>query len=164
MKKMVLGLSLSLAAFGFLVSPTLAAASPSPAAPVLSLSDQAFLASLAPLPAGTPAPELAAKKPSAKKPAFGVKSFCSANCWNGGTVSCSGSSCSAVNGSCPEPGHVPCDGVTTSCSSCAPGCGPDWCNESACAANCSNAGCDYDYTCYDYPSCSDHCRCTRCVY
>jgi len=160
MKKLVLGLFLALAALAFLVSPATAASSPQ-AAPVLSVADQVFVASLA-VQVGTPAPVLATKHHP-----IGQKSFCSAtaNCANGGTISCTGtSSCTAVDGSCPEPGHVTCDGVTTSCSSCAPGCGPDWCNESACAANCSNAGCDYDYTCYDYPSCSDHCRCTRCVY
>jgi hypothetical protein len=161
MKRMVLGLSLSLAAFGFLMSPTLAAASSTPAAPVLSLSDQAFLASLAPLPAGAPAPELAANKPSAKKPAFGVKSFCSANCWNGGTVSCSGSTCSAVDGSCPEPGHVTCDGVTTSCSACTGGgsCGdPDFCTnaEADCAAGC--APCSYFFSCNEN-TCHFHCGC-----
>jgi len=161
-KKMLLELSLAVAALCLFLSPAIASASPAPAVPAPSLSDQAFIASLA----GTPAPELAAKKPSAKKPAFGVKSFCSANCWNGGTVDCSGSSCSAADGNCSwgEPGHVTCDGATTWCSSC-PGCGPYWCNgEYSCAANCSNLGCDYDYTCSDYPSCSDNCRCTRCVY
>jgi hypothetical protein len=118
MKKMVLGLSLSLAALGFLMSPPLALAAP-PGVPALSLADQAFLASLA-VPAATPA---------AKRPQVGAKSLCSAtaNCWNGGTVSCSGNSsttsCSAVDGSCPgEPGHVTCDGVTTTCSACVQTC------------------------------------------
>jgi len=147
---MLLGLSLAVAALGFLTSPAVAAS-----APVLSVSDQAFLASLAKAPGGTPAPELAARRPS-----IGYKSMCTANCANGGTVSCSGSTCSAVNGSCPsEPGHVTCDGVTTSCSACT-GCGEigvDWCTgEDACAANCSP--CDYTYTC-NATFCTDHCRC-----
>lgn len=114
MKKMVLGLSLSLAALGFLMSPVMAATSPPQVAPVLSAADQAFIASLAVLPAGAPAPE-----PAAKRPHIAPKDMCTANCWNGGTVSCSGTgTCTAVDGSCPEPGHVVCNGVTTSCSPC----------------------------------------------
>lgn len=117
MKKMVLGLSLSLAALAFLMSPALAAPNPAPAAPVLSAADQDFLASLA-APVGTPAPEL-----TAKRPAIGQKAMCTANCWNGGTVSCTGTgTCTAVNGSCPEPGHVTCDGTPHSCSACVPSC------------------------------------------
>jgi hypothetical protein len=163
MKKMVLGLSLSLAALAFLMSPALAAESPPQAAPVLSVADQAFLASLARVPAGTPAPEQAAKRPH-----IAQKDMCTANCYGGGTVSCSGTgTCTAVDDNCNvgEQGHVVCNGAYTWCPTACPGCGPYWCNgESDCAANCSNLGCDYDYTCYDYPSCSDHCRCTRCVY
>ena len=163
MKKMLVELSLAVAALCLLLSPAIASASPPPAAPALGAADQAFLASLVPGMA-TPAPQLAAKRPR-----IGAKSACtaSANCWNGGTVDCSGSgSCSAADGNCSwgEPGHVTCDGATTWCSSC-PGCGPYWCNgESSCVAYCNNLGCDYDYTCSDYPSCSDNCRCTRCVY
>jgi hypothetical protein len=153
MKKMVLGLSLSLAALGFLMSPPLALAAPQ-AVPALSLADQAFLASLA----------VPAANPTAKRPQIGAKSLCSAtaNCWNGGTVSCTGnnspSSCSAVDGNCSvgEPGHVTCDGATTTCSAC-PGCGPTFCTgESDCAANCYP--CDYTYTCNE-TFCTDHCRC-----
>jgi len=117
-KKMLLGLSLAVAALGFLTSPAVAAS-----APVLSVSDQAFLASLAKAPGGTPAPELAARRPT-----INPKSLCTAtaNCWNGGTVSCSSntstSSCSAVDGDCNvgEQGHVTCDGVTTACPTACP--------------------------------------------
>jgi hypothetical protein len=83
MKKMVLGLSF-LAALACLMSPAMAAASPPQAAMVVSVADQAFIASLT-APVGTPAPELAAKRP-----AIGQKAMCTANCWNGGTVSCTG--------------------------------------------------------------------------
>jgi len=158
MKKMVLGLLLSLAALAFLMSPAVAA--PNPA---LSAADQAFLASLATVPAGAPAPELAAKRP-----AIGPKSLCTAtaNCANGGTVSCSSntstSSCSAVDGNCGacEPGHVTCDGVTTTCSPCANCiCGdPNFCfdREADCEANCNP--CSYNFTCNE-STCSSHCRC-----
>jgi len=156
MKKMVLGLSLALAALTFLISPPLTAASLQ-AVPALSLADQAFLASLA----------VPAANPAAKRPQIGAKSLCSAtaNCWNGGTVSCTGNnsttSCSAVDGNCPgERGHVTCDGVTTACPTPCPGCGVigvDWCTgEADCAANC--APCDYTYTC-NATFCTDHCRC-----
>src|SRR6185295_4043750 len=79
MKKVVFRLSLSLVALGLLAAPAMAASSPA-----LSLADQAFVASLA-VQAGAPAPVDAAKRP-----AIGLKSMCTANCWNGGTVSCSG--------------------------------------------------------------------------
>jgi len=150
MKKMVLGLSLSLAALGFLMSPAMAASPPQVA--TLSAADQAFLASLGAR-VGTPAPELAAKRP-----AIGQKSFCSANCWDTGTVSCSGTSCSAVNGNCPsEPGHVTCDGITTWCPNPCP-CDPDFCaNEEAdCAFTCDP--CSYNFTCSE-STCTSHCHC-----
>ncbi len=154
MKKMVLGLSLSLAALAFLVSPAVAA-------PVLNVADQAFLASLA-ASAGTPTPQLAAHRP-----AIAPKSLCNvtANCWNGGTVSCSGNnsttSCTGVDGSCPgERGHVTCDGVTTQCSTPCPGCGEigvDWCTGADdCDSQCYP--CQAIYTC-NATFCTDHCRC-----
>lgn len=147
MKKIVLGISMSLVALAFLVPPA-AAARPSHGAPALS----DFLASLA------PAPELAAKRP-----AIGQKSYCSAtaNCASG-TVSCTGnSSCTAVDSNCPsEQGHVTCDGVTTSCSPCGGGsCGdPYFCTnaEADCAAGC--APCSYFFSCND-STCHFHCGC-----
>ncbi|HSS77469.1 MAG TPA: hypothetical protein VLV54_12080 [Thermoanaerobaculia bacterium] len=112
MKKMVLGLSLSLAALAFLLSPAMAAASP---APVLSAEDQEFIASLA-----APAPEL-----EAKRPGIGLKSACTAtaNCGTGSPVSCSGtSSCTAVDRNCAAGvrGNVTCDGVKTKCQPACP--------------------------------------------
>jgi len=108
-KRMILGLSLGLVALGLPVSPVVAA-------PALSTSDQAFLASLA-----IPTPV-----PAAKRPALGEKSLCNttANCSDGTTVFCAGNvsttSCSAADSNCAagEPGHVTCDGVTTSCPPC----------------------------------------------
>jgi hypothetical protein len=160
MKKMVLGLSLSLAALGFLMSPAMAATSPSQAAAVLSAADQAFIASLAVVP-GVPAPVDAAKGP-----AIGAKSLCTAtaNCWNGGTVSCSSNtsvtSCSAADGNCSvgERGHVTCDGVTT------------WC-PTACPVDCDALELQCEEDCSPCPiktfQCSPYrCRClfnTNCV-
>jgi hypothetical protein len=145
MKKMVLGLSLSLVALGFLMSPAMAAASPPQVAPVLSAADQAFLASLAI--AGTPAPV-----PAAKRPHISPKDMCTANCANGGTVSCSGTgTCTAVDGNCPsEPGHVTCNGVTTSCSACVLTCDDLY---SQCVDNCGSCPVKF-FQCSPY-----RCRC-----
>lgn len=130
MKKMVLALSLSLAALGFLLSPAMAAASLNPA-PVLSAEDQEFLASLA-APVLAPAPELEAKGPGIRP-----KSACSAtaNCGAGSPVSCTGnSSCTATDRNCAAGirGNVTCDGVKTKCQ---PACPVD-CD--ARATDCSN--------------------------
>jgi hypothetical protein len=129
-KKTLLGLSLAVAALALLVPPAVAASSPQ-AAPTLSAADQAFLASLA-----APGGAAVAPVPAAKRPLIGQKDLCVANCANGGTVSCSGTgTCTAVDGSCPgEPGHVTCNGVTTSCSACVLTC-DDLLQE--CANNCS---------------------------
>ncbi len=113
MKKIVLGVSISLVVFGFLVSPAAAASVPH-GGPSLS----AFLASL-----GTPVPV-----PMAKRPPIQGKSLCTAtaNCVGGGTISCSSnlssSNCSAVDFNCSvgEVGHVTCDGVPHSCSGSCP--------------------------------------------
>jgi hypothetical protein len=126
MKKMVLGISLTLAALVFLVSPA-AAATPQQGAPALSV----FLASL-----GTPAPT-----PVAKRPALGGKVLCSvsANCGSGGTIGCSGNnsttSCSGTDQNCSvgQQGSVTCDGVTTWCPPCQVNCDDLW---SQCELNC----------------------------
>jgi hypothetical protein len=158
MKKMVLVLSLSLAALAFLMSPAMATARPTQVAPVLSVADQDFLASLAVAPAGTPAPVPAAKRPA--RPAIGKKALCTAtaNCSFGGTVSCQGNnSCTAVDGNCSwgEVGYVICDSQLYSCAgSCCPG---NFCTrEDQCASSCYP--CSYSYTC-NYSSCSDDCEC-----
>lgn len=145
MKKIVLGLSLSLAALAFLMAPAMAAASPAQAAPVPSLSDQAFLASLA----GAPVPEPAAKRPMAPK------ATCIANCWNGGTVMCTATSCTAVNGSCPgEPGHVTCGSTVVTCPTPCQTCPPSWCTED-CDADCPCGG---SQIC-NASLCTSHCQC-----
>ena len=109
MKKMLFGLSLFVAAFGFVMSPAMVTASPPQAAPALSAADHAFLVSLAAA-IGAPAPVPAAKRPA--HPAIAKKSLCVANCTFGGTVSCQGNSCTAVDGNCAwgEVGYVICDG------------------------------------------------------
>jgi hypothetical protein len=51
-----------------------------------------------------------------------ITAFCQANCASG-TVSCSGSVCSAYNRNCPyEQGHVVCDGAYTWCPTSCPEC------------------------------------------
>jgi hypothetical protein len=160
MKKMVLGLSLALAALGFLMSPAMAA-NPPQVAPALSAADRAFIASLAATAKNPAAPALAAKRPL---PGPGAKALCTAtaNC-ESGTVTCSGNnsttSCTAVDRNCSwgEQGHVTCDGATTWCPTACPGCPPSWCTREAnCSASCYP--CDYDYTC-DATYCTDDCRC-----
>ena len=145
MKKMLLGLSLSVAALGFLVSPAVAAP--------LSATDQAFIASLA-----APAPV-----PAAKRPALGGKALCSAtaNCWDGSTVSCSGNnsttSCSATDSNClvHQRGSVTCDGVTTSCPICP--CDLNCTEERAnCASDCSP--CAFTFSC-SLSTCTVTCHC-----
>ena len=90
------------------------------------------LAAILGLPAASSCPvQPAAARQAAKRPAIPAgKALCTATatCQFGLTVSCSSNvnaaNCSAVNASCPgEPGHVTCDGVTTSCQPCCTGTG-----------------------------------------
>lgn len=147
MKKTVVGLSMVLAAFAFLGSPLFAATD----SPTLSAADQAFLASLA-LPAMTPSPESAAKPPSGLE-----KATCTANCWDGSIVTCTGNSCSGTNSNCGGGvrGSVTCDGVSTLCPSC---CGDLNCAEerSNCESEC--AGCPFNFSC-SLSTCIVTCHC-----
>jgi hypothetical protein len=149
MKKMVFGISMTLAVLGFLASPTSAVSRPQ-GGPSLS----AFLASLS-----TPAPV-----PAAKRPALTGKALCtaSANCGAGGTISCEGNnsttSCSAADQSCShQRGFVSCDGVTTVCPNACP-CAADFCDvkEANCDARCS--GCEYNFDC-NPDACTSFCHC-----
>jgi len=121
MKRLVLGLVLTLAALGLMASPAMA----DPGTRVLSAADQAFIASLA-----LPSPE-----PAAKRPIVG-KATCSANCWDGSVVTCTGTTCTGTNSNCAagERGRVICDGNPTKCPKCPP---PD-CTalENQCAETC----------------------------
>jgi hypothetical protein len=82
-----------------------------------------------PPPFFAPAPSSSAAAPveraNSAKPAAGgihLKTFCTADCGDlNGSVSCSGSTCSAMDQdvTCPAtstPGYVTCDGVTTYCN------------------------------------------------
>lgn len=155
MKKLVLGLSLALASLGLVASPAMAVPDSPRVAPMLSVADQAFLATLA----RTPAPIAAAKRPIP-----GQKALCSATAaCDVGSVSCSGNnsstSCTAVDRNCAvgEPGHVTCDGVTTTCSN---PCPPPACDCAAlqddCQWNCDP--CPFVFTCDD-TTCASTCRC-----
>jgi|SRR5437764_975620 len=114
MKRMALGIMLTLGTLGLAAAPAVAA----PDSPALSGADQAFLATLA-VPAAQ-APELVAKRP-----AIVGKALCTAtvNCGSS-TITCSStvstSSCSAVDRNCAAgvPGRVICNGTTTNCPAC----------------------------------------------
>jgi hypothetical protein len=159
MKKLVLGLSLTLAALILLVSPALAETKEPQAVRTLSAADRAFLASLARMPI---APAPAAKRPG-DDPPIGEFALCTATASCGSyNISCQGNnsttSCTATDRNCPgEQGHVTCDGNTTWCSETCDGCPPGWCDgEEACASNCYP--CNYTYTC-NQTYCFDRCRC-----
>ncbi|HWM89398.1 MAG TPA: hypothetical protein VN493_01380 [Thermoanaerobaculia bacterium] len=154
MKRMVLVLSLTLAALGLLTSPAIAETKVPQVARILSAADRAFLASLAAMPL---APASAAKGPE-----VGTLALCTAIASCGTyNISCQGNnsttSCTAVDRNCPQKGHVTCDGVTTWCNEECEGCEPGWCdNEAACASSCFP--CDYTYTCNE-THCFDRCKC-----
>jgi hypothetical protein len=109
MKRLALGLVLTLAALDLMVSPAMADSGSPHAAPALSAEDQEFIASLI-LPDPTPA---------AKRPIVG-KATCSASCWDGSVVTCTGTTCSGTNSNCAagERGRVICDGNPTKCPKC----------------------------------------------
>ena len=143
MKRMVFGLSLALAALGFLGSPasTSAAGPQRQGVQVRSTADQAFLASLASQP---PKGRAAAAKPQS---GGGEKALCSstAACGGGVTVSCnsnsSTTSCSSADRSCPERGHVTCNGVTTWCPDPCPCSASVSCGRAGGSVSCSGSSC-----------------------
>lgn len=110
MKRMVLGFTLVLTALGVMTSPAMAAPGSRPAAPVLSVADQAFLASLV------------AQRPLEK--AATPQCSASVDCLNGTILSCTSStgtsSCSSIARDCADGvrGSVTCDGVTSQCPLC----------------------------------------------
>lgn len=142
MKKMALGLVLTLAALALTTSPAMADSGSPQAAPVLSAADQEFLASLA-----APAPTLAAKRPILEK------DTCTALCGPYPSVSCTGTTCSAANRNCAAgvQGNVKCDGVKTKCSVPCPDCNLLRQN---CTTTCGGSECVLLFTCEPY-----NCRC-----
>jgi hypothetical protein len=141
-KKIVLGIALTLAALCLATSPAIADAGSPQAAPVLSAADQEFLASLV-----TPAPVLEAKRPLAEK------SMCTASCGPYPSVTCSGITCSAANRNCSVggEGNVKCDGVKTKCSPPCPDCAQ---LQQNCTTMCGGSECVLSFTCELYS-----CRC-----
>jgi hypothetical protein len=93
------------------------------------LTQEALAAILGQPVAGSCAIPLSGVRQVAKRPAILTgKALCTATatCEVGSTVSCSSNvnaaNCMAVNENCPsEPGHVTCDGQTTSCPACCTG-------------------------------------------
>ncbi len=73
---------------------------------------------------------------TAKSP-LPLKTTCTATCLYGGTVSCSGTSCSALDGtSCSSRGKATCGGTTHTCSNCYLNCRCGGSSDSFCRANC----------------------------
>jgi hypothetical protein len=73
---------------------------------------------------------------AAKRP-LPLKATCTATCYLSGTISCTGSTCSAVNGSsCSAKGHVTCGGTTHTCSNCYLNCRCGGNTDAFCRANC----------------------------
>jgi hypothetical protein len=152
MKRLVLGFVLTLAALGLMTSPAMAEPGPSPSAPMLSAADQEFLTTLA-----SPAPTLAAKRPIVGK------ATCMALCDSDPSVSCTGTTCSAVDRNCSTGtrGNVICDGVKTKCPTPCPPPPPPSCDDLAalCASTCGlcpiqSFNCDpYSCHCWLSPAC-----------
>lgn len=79
-----------------------------------------------------------------------TQSTCQASCWNGTSVSCSGSSCSAYDSSCGNGFRGYCTGSTSGTKYCpvCPGCTAN--------ATCpfgSSISCTGTYECQEYPDC-----------
>jgi hypothetical protein len=124
MKKAVL-LGVSLLMFAFCALPALAA--PDPAA--------AFAAIFA------PAPEVSAQPQAqdvAARRGLPTKSTSTANCWDGSTVTCTGTSSSAVNSNCSGGQRGYCTGTDTGTINC-PAC--PGCSATAVCSNGSTVSC-----------------------
>lgn len=166
MKKLLVGLSLTLAALTLLTSPAMAETKadtkPQQAARELVPADRAFLAFLAtlPPPAQTSTAAASPAKRRTGKPPM-EKALCTATASCGDyNISCEGNSstasCTAVDRDCPRRGYVTCDGVTTLCNETCP-CPENFCDgDYDCASNCFP--CEYTYTCNE-TYCTDRCRC-----
>jgi hypothetical protein len=106
-----------------------------PTAGSAATSDEEFFAALAP----ASAPEAAPAPIALGKKEIEMNATCTAVCQYGGNVSCSGSSCSAVNQSCSaQRGYATCDGFTYYCAAC-----PNPCNKKACDLSCGGPGYGY---------------------
>jgi len=80
------------------------------------LSEEALAVILGP-PATASDSQQGAMAFAAKRPQLLEKATCTANCLGGGTVTCSGTTCSAKNGTCGSPtGTVTCGSTTKSCT------------------------------------------------
>ena len=102
------------------------------------------------------APPALASPSAAAKP---VKSVCTASCGGSSTVSCNGSSCSAVDRNCSvlERGHVTCNGVTTYCAKTC-----DCSEVCVCAVPCSEqctSGGGFIQDCGSWGICATSCYC-----
>lgn len=125
--------------------PALAAPEPAPSPGPAPLSDAALAAILGTSSEGG---SCATGQPMAKGPGgLNLKAVCTVQC-DSGSVSCTGTpNCTAVNRDCSilEPGHVTCNGVTTSCTPAC--CSTGTMREKACCR------------CEATANCQDCCRC-----
>ncbi|HYX24469.1 MAG TPA: hypothetical protein VFC23_09990 [Thermoanaerobaculia bacterium] len=139
-----LSLGIAVLCLAFCALPILAAAPADPAADAL-----AAIFAPAPDAGGSPSQP----QDAAKRPRFGTKSTCIANCWNGSTVTCSGNSCSAVNSACSsgQRGSCTADGVTTSCPVC-----PSTCSATAICSS-GSVSCSGNTECFSVNKCYAYC-------
>ncbi len=115
-----------------------------------------------PVLAAQPAPTQAPATPGA--PAFvaalmpaplaeATTSVCTANCWDGSTVTCSGTTCTAVDSACSSGQNGYCYGSDTDLRSC-PTCSTHQICKPSCddlnGQSCASAGTCYDSTCRAY--------------
>ena len=112
-----------------------AAQTPSPA-PLSQETLEAILGQ--PAVTGEPAlPQTPESVLAATKRPLPLKATCTATCYLSGTVSCSGTTCSATNGSsCSSRGKVTCGGTTHTCSNCYLDCRCEGFSGAFCSANC----------------------------
>jgi len=106
-------------------------------------AEDAFLAALAPSPGSTAVPG------SVPEPVgVAVTSSCTAHCWDGSTVTCSGTTCSAQDSNCVGGGQGQCTGTSSGTILC-PSC-------PTCTTTCQSGGsvsCRYGSTCTTRKNC-----------
>jgi hypothetical protein len=140
----------SLAVALILLAGSFAILAPANADP--AATTEAFLASLA-----APLPEA---DPAALKPEGGAsRAWVTAYCWDGSSVSCSGSSVSATDSNCAAGERGSCWGSSTGtrlCPACPSG-GGAFCSTVTQCANGSTVTCSGDYDCFSMTNCYAEC-------
>ena len=108
-----------------LATPLLAAPPSAPSPTLVTLAD---------IFAPAPMPTAGSGQGGSGIPEPGISSTCTANCWDGSTRTCTGTSCSAVNSNCSagQRGSCTAGGSTTFCPACP--------TAKTCTATCSPSG------------------------